>query len=38
MKSRLDKAKSPGKKGKTKDGIDRQRVIEELRAEIDKEK
>ncbi|MEK7449847.1 MAG: hypothetical protein AAB019_10250 [Planctomycetota bacterium] len=38
VKSRIDKAKSFGKKGKTKDGVDIQRVLEELDTETDKEK
>jgi len=36
VKSRLDKAKSFGKHGKTKDGVDMQIVIEELATETDK--
>ncbi len=36
VKSRLDKAKSFGKKGKTKDGVDLQRAMEELEAETGK--
>ena len=36
VKSRLDKAKT-GKKGKNKNGIDRQKVMEELKAEVDQE-
>ncbi|MBI4738690.1 hypothetical protein HY772_03885 [Candidatus Woesearchaeota archaeon] len=37
VKSRLDKAKSFGKRGKTKDGVDMQRVLEELATETDKD-
>lgn len=37
VKSRLDKAKSFGKKGKTRDGVDMQKVLEELDTETDKD-
>ena len=37
VKSRLDKARSFGKKGKTKDGVDLQKALDELAAETDKD-